>query len=458
MSNDINDDLYEDEEAPYERDPKPAKSAPTKSENIAAVVQGPKTGKVIAVTVGAVAIVGGLVAVSLNGRSAVQAPQLPTSVQGANVGSPPALTETPNTALANSDQYNSMVDHVNRERAESAKAQGISSQPLAEATLRSLTPTADGSQQMPSPGQVPPPQLQGGGPLPGAPTMPQPGVQSGYQQVAYQQQQYQQPGYQDPQIQAQMQRAQDAIRELTTSRPRSMQTFQFAEQSQAGQGAGQNITAGAVVQAGGGQGAVAGQAPSGSPSPQAQSYTLLRAGTVESVKLITGINTDSGSDFVAELVTGPLAGSRLVGSYKRDNELASLQFRSLSLPSQMGAATIPIQASGLDAYSSEPGTATSVDRKTFTKYALKPLAAGLAAVGDAIKQGGTTVIVNGTSTVSQTEPISSKKAGQIAVGAAAQQLSTDANALDTTPTVRVAKDTILGVQFIADVIYTPKGN
>jgi intracellular multiplication protein IcmE len=182
--------------------------------------------------------------------------------------------------------------------------------------------------------------------------------------------------------------------------------------------------------------------------------TLLGAGAIESARMDTGLNTDIGGDFGATVVTGKYAGAKLVGTYSRKGELAVGQVRLMAFPNQ--GVSVPVNAVILDPETAEGGTASDVDRKLFVKYGIKPLAAGFAAVADYLKNSGTTVVVDGQ-TVTSTQPeLTNKRAGQIVVGSAAQQVSSDANALDTTPTVRVRRNTIVGVFFTQDVVYTPK--
>ena len=184
------------------------------------------------------------------------------------------------------------------------------------------------------------------------------------------------------------------------------------------------------------------------------SKTIIAAGTIGAVKTLTGINTDIGGDFVSELLTGPYAGASIVGSYRRVGTLASLTFKSITIKG-MGL-TLPIVATGLDATTLDAATATDVDRKLLVKYGVKPLAAGLAALGTAFSLTGTTVNINGSAVTNTQTELSRDAAGGVVLGAAAKQLTNDVDALDTTPTVRVAPHTVLGIMFVSDVIYTPK--
>lgn len=429
MSTENDDELYEDGEAAQRVGDGPAqRPQPTKLDNLTGLTRGPKTGKVLLVTAVALTLVVALIAVLVGGRN--NAAQLPPEVQGANVGTPPSLKAQGSEALAQSQQYNEMVDQVERERAAAARESGLSSQPLADSIAKDLVPNK--------------------------PVEPEVSPQPVTQPVAYQQAQPQGDGNaNDPAYQQMMTNAQQAMSTMLAPRPRGMQTFTLYNPQVQGQG-GQQAGTGAGVP--GGQGGQAGQsgAGQGADSTQPTQFTLISAGTIESARLETGVNTDSIGSFVATLVTGKYAGARLIGSVQRSNEVAVMQVRAMSLPGQ--GITVPASAEVIDAHSRENGTATDVDRKLFAKYIVKPLAAGVSAVGQAVANSGTSVTVNGATTVESQPEVDSKKASQIAAGAAAEQVNSDASAINTTPTVRVAPGAIVGVVFTSDVLYTPKRN
>jgi hypothetical protein len=466
MSEQLNDDALYGEGGEAEREPVAQRVGngpntqpkPTKTGNLVALVKGHWHGRVIMVTAGSVLLVGALVVVGLTTRPAPAA-SLPPDIKGASVGAAPDLNDGQRTALAGSAQYRQMVDQVQHDQIERAKATGQSVQPMA-VTLERDMKTFTTPEQAVAQAQVQAQSL-GQGLQQGTQEQANIQQQSQYQQAQYQQQQPQQyqQSQQDPAEQARIQKAQQAVAELTKSPRGGTQTFTLMTAGNVG-GQGQGTTSGPSQQAGAGVlPAQQGQPPAGQPSTASngtspQQVTLISAGHRESVRMDTAINTDLSGEFTATLITGRYAGATLTGSAQRRGTCAELQFRSMSLPGQ--GITVPLTASGFDAQTLEPCIATDVERKLGTKYVLKPLAAGIAAVGDAVRQSGTTVVINGTSTVTQSPSITGQRAGQIAAGAAATQVNSDANSLDTTPTVRVAPTTIVGIKFMADVIYTPR--
>lgn len=190
--------------------------------------------------------------------------------------------------------------------------------------------------------------------------------------------------------------------------------------------------------------AAAGSAPAGK--------VLIAAGTLVSAVTVNRVSTDVKAPVVATIVSGPFAGAKLIGSEVRQGELAKIDFTTMSIPGV--GASVPVQAFTLDAESMIAGVATEVDRKLFTRYLLAPAAAAISAVGTAAMTAGTAI----TSAVSTTTtiPLGPRQAALIAGGALAGQVTKEIAAQGTDPTVYVASKTVVGVMFVADVVYTQK--
>lgn len=452
-------DFLDDDVQAQESGPEPKKAS--KIDNITTVMTGPKTSKVVIATVGALIFVGGLAAIAIFSKKSNV--EMPADLRGANVGSTPALRIDESKNIAQTPEYKAMVSSVEKERAKQALQAGGSTQPLAASTARDLvdfkTPaeleaerqrqlfdsqTRVAEQAAAASRTQPAAQYQGNQPQYGAQA-----ANANNQQLN--------------------ERAAQALDSIFT-RPRGMETFTVSTlpknetNSSGGSSAGQapgymntGLQNGGLQNAGlqNAQANQQGAIPvNTSGSTAAAPKLIIAAGTIGAVKTLTGINTDIGGDFVSELLTGPYAGASVVGSYRRVGNLASLTFKSITIKG-MGI-TLPVVATGLDATTLDAATATDVDRKLLVKYGVKPIAAGLAALGTALASSGTTVNVNGAAVTNTQTELSRDAARGVVVGAAAKQLTNDADALDTTPTVRVAPQTVLGIMFTSDVIYTPK--
>ena len=443
------DDLYGGDPAQRVGNGPEGKAPAGKLENVAALGRNPKTSRVIIATVGAVVLVGSIAVISIVSNNKDANRPTPAELSGGSaVGSTPALGDDRNAALADSEQYKGIVAAASRERSVDALQSGASAQPLAATVEYGLQPTPTPGEAAASAAKAEEARLQ-------QQSMERAQAQAMAAQQAQAGQQSSAP-QQNPQgdqlYQLQMTNAQSAMAQLLAPRARGSQAFPLVDAQTAG-GSVQQVASRVDGAGQAGQGVVSGAGATVNPAAASQ-VTLIGAGVIESARLDMGANTDVGGDFVATLLTGKWAGAKLIGSVQRRGELAALTVRTMSMPAQ--GVSVPATAVILDSETAEGGTATDVDRKLFVKYGIKPLAAGFSAVAEVLKNAGTTVVVNG-STATTTQPeLTGKQTGQLIAGAAAQQVSSDANALDTTPTVRVKRGAIVGVFFTQDVLYTPQ--
>ncbi|MCZ8255033.1 MAG: DotG/IcmE/VirB10 family protein [Polaromonas sp.] len=425
---------------------------PSKSSNIKGLWANPGSRKVIIMTTAVVVVALGFVILKVSSANRHQeAPQVSVAGQS-TVSAPPAdVREGTNPTMAGNAQYQQMVAAAVSERASEALASGDSSMPptatfqVTSAASGAGAPNANGS-AMPNMGTdangAPSHAPAAGTAYATAGQQGQPGNQA---QAAAQQ-----PTAAEQAEMARLQAIQaethaaanQAVTKLVEQRTNRIQTVYVSQarnqqqdaQAQQGQGAAQ-------VQ----QVATTGANNSG--------VTLISAGEIEAARLDVAVNTDVSTEWVGTVLTGKYAGAKVIGTVERRGTLAHLAVNTLSFPAQRQS--VPAAAVALDANTLEAGNATDVDRKLFVRYGVKPLAAGFAAVAQYLQSAGTTVVVNGA-TVSQTVPeLTTKRAGQLVAGSAAQQIANDTTAMDTTPTVRVARGTVIGIFFLKPVVYTP---
>lgn len=431
--NSIDDGLFDTAEAAQVES-----GAPTKSENIAGLMNKKKPRTVIAATAGAVLLVGGILAVLvMNQPKPPQAPTAPEARGTAEVGEAPNpgdMREQPNPELRDSKAYQEVVAGVLQAEAGNAAQAGQSYQPAVASWGARAPESAASSATTPMPSAPPPGQQAGAGyqAPPQAPAYvptPEEAEQARQARMAY------------------LTVAAQAIATVTTNtRERGSMVVTMPSTPPAAAGGNPGQPTAGVPGAGGAQAAAG--------TTQPTTYTLIGAGTIESARVDNAVNTDFGTEFVATLVTGRYAGARLVGSYQRTKDRAMLAVKSMTIPGQ--GVTVAVTGTVLDADSREAGTATDVDNKVLTKYVLKPLAVGLAAVGEAAKSSGSTTVIANGEVVTTTPELTGKRVRQIVGGSAAGSIAGDAEAIDTTPTVRVAPGTIVGVLFTSDVLYTPR--
>lgn len=177
---------------------------------------------------------------------------------------------------------------------------------------------------------------------------------------------------------------------------------------------------------------------------------LLEAGRIEYAQLITEANSDVPGPILAQLASGPLAGSRMIGSFQKQDEYLTLNFTSVVVD----GVAIATSAVALDPETSRPGVVTDVDHKYFQRVILPAAASFVEGMGSAIADSGsTTVTVDGGAAVSDSNDLdteqelfkgleeASKKVGKI--------LDAEGNKVQVM--VKVAAGTHIGVFFTKPV-------
>ncbi len=123
---------------------------------------------------------------------------------------------------------------------------------------------------------------------------------------------------------------------------------------------------------------------------------LLPAGTIEYGQTLIEANSDIGGPVLVQLVTGPFAGGRAIGSFERREKYLILTFSTLSHK----GVTYNIDAIAVDPNTTLTGMSTDVDYRLFSRIILPAAARFIEGLGSAIADtGNTTVTVNGETVV-----------------------------------------------------------
>lgn len=187
---------------------------------------------------------------------------------------------------------------------------------------------------------------------------------------------------------------------------------------------------------GGGNMAAAGGSDKASSSVKGASF--VRAGTVIPAVLLTPINSDTPGPVLAEITSGPLAGARLLGTFRASRNQVVLTFNQISMRSQ--PASFKVQAYAVDANTFSPGLATDVNNHYLVKYGLLAASEFISGYGKAVGQQGTTTVVGplGGATVINNgldnAQIAKSALGQVGTSLA-NQVKTDTSQLK--PTIKV---------------------
>jgi len=177
---------------------------------------------------------------------------------------------------------------------------------------------------------------------------------------------------------------------------------------------------------------------------------ILPAGTIEYGQLLIEANTDAPGPVLAQIVSGPLRGSRVLGSFTSSDEYLTLNFSQLVLD----GISYPIEAVAIDPDTTLPGMITEIDHKYFKRIILPMAAEFVSGLADAISESGTTSVYISDSSVTQSSSDKNDKQ-EVASGvsAAGDKLSEimDDEADNAEPMLRVAAGTPMGVLFVAPV-------
>lgn len=125
---------------------------------------------------------------------------------------------------------------------------------------------------------------------------------------------------------------------------------------------------------------------------------IIPAGTVEYAQLLIEANSDVEGPVVALVVTGPYAGSRILGSFEREADYLVISFNVLV----KDGISVPVKAIALDPDTTLPALATEVDHRYFQRVILPAAAKFVEGMGSAIAETGgsnTSVSVNDTTVV-----------------------------------------------------------
>lgn len=179
---------------------------------------------------------------------------------------------------------------------------------------------------------------------------------------------------------------------------------------------------------------------------------IATAGTIFNAILETAINSDEPSPVLAKIVSGPLNGTRLIGSMNRVGGKVILQFSTASMPN--APKSMKLSAIAIDPNTTRTGLATDVDNHYFLKYGVLLGAAFLGGYADAISRQNTTTVTTPEGNVVSTQgQLSSKDINRMAVGSVGKELAnqTKQSVQGLQPTVTVDSGSAIGILLMEDL-------
>ncbi|MEZ5815335.1 MAG: type IV secretion protein DotG [Alphaproteobacteria bacterium] len=189
----------------------------------------------------------------------------------------------------------------------------------------------------------------------------------------------------------------------------------------------------------------------GEVSGDVSGEVLLPAAEILYAQLLIEANSDVPGPVLAEIMSGPLKGSRILGSFEVQEELLTLVFDTVVYEEK----SIGIDAIALDPETTLPGLATEVDHRYFKRVVLPAAAAFVEGLTTAIAESGrTTITVQGETVTSTEEDADTDQEVASGLSEAGQELGEILGEMadDTEVLVRIAVGTPIGVLFLEPVV------
>lgn len=177
---------------------------------------------------------------------------------------------------------------------------------------------------------------------------------------------------------------------------------------------------------------------------------LVPAGEIVYAQLITEANSDAPGPVLAQIASGPLTGSRILGDFQVQKELLTLNFTTVVIDGE----SIGVDGVALDPETTLPAMATDVDHHYFERIILPAAAAFVEGTAEAVADSGlTTVTIQGETVTESSSDASNDQEIASGIDEAGQELGDilDDMADDIEVTVRIESGTPLGILFLAPV-------
>jgi len=191
---------------------------------------------------------------------------------------------------------------------------------------------------------------------------------------------------------------------------------------------------------------------------QEEAEVLLPAGTIEYAQLLIEANTDAPGPVLASMQSGPLRGSRLIGSFTATENYLTLNFNQIVI----NGISYGITAIAIDPETTLPGVVTDINRRYLRRIVMPMAAEFITGLTDAIASSGqTTITISGDSVSETTSSSTLDNDQEVASGitAAGDELSTILDEISDVaePMLKIRAGTPIGVLFTSAVTDTQLG-
>ena len=198
---------------------------------------------------------------------------------------------------------------------------------------------------------------------------------------------------------------------------------------------------------GGGSSSGAGGSPSSGGTSQAK--IIVPAGSVDYAQLLTKIDTDVPGPILAQVLSGPFSGGRMIGTISKAKDFVVIRFNTVV----KDTVSYSIDAVAVDQNTTLAGMATSVNHHYMVKIVLPAAAAFLTGYSAALAQPAQQQTATAGGGVTATQSQSSTKQSMFrGLQVAASTVSGDLTKMASEPTtIIVAKGTTMGVFYTRTV-------
>lgn len=178
---------------------------------------------------------------------------------------------------------------------------------------------------------------------------------------------------------------------------------------------------------------------------------ISKAGTIYNAIIETAVNSDEESPVLARIVSGPLKGTRLIGTFKNLGEKVAIVFTTANIPSY--DKTVKINAYAIDTNSSRTAIADDVDHHYFLRYGVLLATSFVSGYSQALAQSGATTTTSLTGTTTTNPTYSSSQLNKVGLGQVGQQISSDVKQQfnNLRPTIYVNSGTAVGILLMDDL-------
>lgn len=179
---------------------------------------------------------------------------------------------------------------------------------------------------------------------------------------------------------------------------------------------------------------------------------LLPAGSVSYAENLMSITSDRETPVVARLVSGPMAGNTLRGSYGVDKSSGKMAVNFTSMSDDKGK-TVPVEAIAVDGFTAETVTRSSIDRRLLRRYAPILGATFITGLAAAAAEPDKTIITNSDGDQEVVEQArTTEQAAYAGLAASADAISADLLEYSPKgPEIKIAAGFPLGIIFVTDV-------